>query len=322
MMVQNTCAPKAVGRRFSHIKKPDFFIVGAPRCGTTAMFQYLSTHPEIYMPDRKEMHVFGSDLRFGPQFYRRTIDAYLAEFATRNGERRAGEASVWYLFSKRAAAEIKAFNPEASIVIMLREPTEMLHSMYHMFRYDKNEHLPTFEKALAAESARRAGGLTTRQTYFARGLIYREIVRYAEQVDRYFNTFGRDRVHVIIYDDLAADTASTYRETLKFLAVNPPRREANFEVVNPNPAVKSPAMHGLVNDGLVRMASLAIRPLLPRRLFVALRSFREKLMRSNLRFEKRPPFSPELRASLKHEFAPEVERLSELLGRDLTHWSQ
>src|SRR5215469_5765625 len=148
MCVQRFVRPRPVGQRFCHSGKPDFFIVGAPRCGTTAMFRYLSRHPEIYFSDRKEMHVFGSDLRFGPQFYRRSMDNYLAEFVARNGELRAGEASVWYLFSRTAAAEIKTFNPDASIVIMLREPAQMLHSLYHMFRYDRNEHLPTFEQAL------------------------------------------------------------------------------------------------------------------------------------------------------------------------------
>src|SRR5262249_13384323 len=91
--------------------RPDFFIVGAPRSGTTAMAQFLSGHPDIFMA-RKEMHVFGADLRFGRRFYRRDLPTYLAEFRG-HGRRRAGEASVWYLFSAQAAAEIKRFNPEA-----------------------------------------------------------------------------------------------------------------------------------------------------------------------------------------------------------------
>ena len=168
------------------------------------MDQYLAAHPDIYMA-KKEMHAFGSDLRFGPQFYRRDQEAYLAEFAARNGERHAGEASVWYLFSTQAAAEIHAFNPEARIIIMLREPAEMLYSLYYQFRFDGNEHLPTFEEALAAEDERRAGRRITRQTYLAQGLVYRDTARYTEQVRRYFDVFGRERVHVIIYDDLAAD---------------------------------------------------------------------------------------------------------------------
>ena len=183
------------------------------------MDQYLAAHPDIYMA-KKEMHTFGADLRFGPQFYRRDLEAYLAEFAARNGERRAGEASVWYLFSTQAAAEIHAFNPEARIIIMLREPAEMLYSLYYQFRFDGNEHLPTFEEALAAEDERRAGRRISRQAHFAQGLVYRDTARYTEQVRRYFDVFGRERVHVIIYDDLAADVRATYCRTLDFLGVD------------------------------------------------------------------------------------------------------
>jgi hypothetical protein len=303
-------------------KKPDFFIVGAPRSGTTAMFHYLSAHPEICMSDRKEMHFFGSDLNFGSQIYRRDLKEYLAEYEGRNGALRAGDASVWYLLSKKAAEEIKAFNPDASIIVMLRDPTELLQSMYYMFRYDGNEHLPSFEKALAAESDRREGKKLNRQTYFAQGLVYRNIVRFTEQVKRYFNTFGRERVHVIIYDDFAGDTAGTYCETLEFLGVKPLEAPPEFPVTNGNRYVKNGVLQILLNDRLVRRAGLVIRPVVPRQFYVVLRKLREKWMRSNIYFERRPPLAPELRARLKREFAPEIERLSGLLGRDLTHWSK
>jgi hypothetical protein len=301
-------------------KKPDVFIVGAPKCGTSAMDQYLAAHPDIYMAE-KEMHAFGSDLRFGRQFYRRNREAYLAEFAGRNGERRAGEASVWYLFSTRAAAEIHAFNPEARVIIMLREPAEMLYSLYHQFRFDGNEHLPTFEQALAAEAERRAGRRITRQTYLAQGLVYRETARYTEQVRRYFDVFGRKRVQVIIYDDLAADARGVYRRTLEFLGVDSTRIETDFPVINGNKSVKHSALRSLLNDPLVRSTAVAIGRRLPRPLFVALHDAERRLWKFNSRSAKRPPLAPEVRAQLQREFAPEVERLSELLGRDLTHWS-
>ncbi|HTV62296.1 MAG TPA: sulfotransferase, partial [Verrucomicrobiae bacterium] len=88
--------------------------MGAPKSGTTAFAHYLKAHPEVFMA-KKEMHFFGSDLRFGPQFYRRDREAYLAEFEGGKGRTWVGEASVWYLFSRQAAAEIKAFNPAARI---------------------------------------------------------------------------------------------------------------------------------------------------------------------------------------------------------------
>jgi hypothetical protein len=300
---------------------PDVFIVGAPKCGTSAMHQYLAAHPEIYMA-KKEMHTFGGDLRFGPQFYRRNVQEYLAEFAARNGERRGGEASVWYLFSSRAAAEIHAFNPEARIIIMLREPADMLHSLYYQFRFDGNEHLPTFEKALAAEPARRAGLGISRQAHFPQGLVYHDTARYTEQVQRYFDVFGRDRVHVIIYDDLVEDVRATYSKTLDFLGVDSTRIETDFQVINGNKSVKHPALRGLLNEPLVRSTAVAIARRLPRPVFAALHDIERLLWTLNSRAEKRPALAPEMRAQLQREFAPEVERLSELLGRDLTHWSR
>ncbi len=143
--------------------RPDVFIVGAPKCGTSAMAHYLAGHPEIFMA-RKEMHFFGSDLRFGTQFYRRDQAAYLEEYKSWNGQTHAAEASVWYLFSKRAAEEIHAFNPEARIIILLREPAEMLYSLYYQFRFDGNEYLPSFEEALRAEGERVAGRSVGRRT--------------------------------------------------------------------------------------------------------------------------------------------------------------
>ena len=302
-------------------KKPDVFIVGAPKCGTTAMDHYLAAHPDIYMA-KKEMHAFGSDLRFGPQFYRRDQEAYLTEFAARNGERRAGEASVWYLFSTQAAAEIHAFNPEARIIIMLREPADMLYSLYYQFRFDGNEHLPTFEEALAAEDDRRAGRRVSRQTYLVQGLFYRETARYTEQVRRYFDVFGRERVHVIIYDDLAADVRAVYCRVLEFLGVDSTRIETDFQVINGNKSVKHSALRGLLNDPLIRSTAVSIGRRLPRPIFAALHDLERALWKINSRPEKRPPLAPEVREQLKREFAPEVARLSELLGRDLTHWSR
>jgi GT2 family glycosyltransferase len=285
------------------------------------MADYLAAHPEIYMA-RKEMHFFGADLRFGPQFFRRNLTAYLAEFDAWNGQRHAGEASVWYLFSTRAAAEIRAFSPDARILIMLREPVEMLHSLYYYFRYDGNEPLPTFEQALAAEADRSGGRGLCRQTYFAQGLAYRQVVRYTEQVRRYFEAFGRERVHVVIYDDFAADVSAAYRQTLDFLGLESKGCDPGFSVINPAKRVRSPALRAAMGDPLVRSAVLALRPWMPRRVFAALQRIDARVRRFNACVERRPPLAPDLRARLKREFAPEVERLSELLGRDLTHWSQ
>jgi hypothetical protein len=307
-------APQARGR-------PDFFIVGAPKCGTTAMSDYLAGHPDVFMA-RKEMHFFGSDLRFAAHFYRRAEREYLAEFGAWDGQRRIGEASVWYLFSQTAAAEIKAFNPAARILVLLREPVDMMYSLFSYFRFDGNEPLATFQEALAAEADRRAGRRLGRQTHFAPGLVYREVPRFAEQLQRYFKVFGRERVRVVLHEDLAANPAAVYRDTLEFLEVDSKHTLPEFERVNPAKTVKSRALRAVLNDPAVRSTLLAIRPALPRPVFYALHRVERLLNRFNASVEKPPPLEPELKARLRREFAPEVRRLSDLLGRDLTHWTR
>jgi len=284
------------------------------------MSSYLAKHPDIFMA-RKEMHHFGADLRFGNQFYRRGIKEYLAEFDGWNGQRTAGEASVWYLFSHQAAKEIKEFNPNARVIIMLREPLDMLYSLYFTFRWDGNEHLTTFEDALAAENERRSGKRVTRQTYFMQGLAYREAARYTDQVKAYFDAFGRERCHVILYEDFATDVSGVYSKTLDFLGVDSREMPANFEKVNANKSVRNQLVRAILHDKMVRSAALAIRPWLPRRMFSAMQKFDAFVRKANARPHVRPPLPPELLSRLKREFAPEVERLSSLLRHDLTHWS-
>ena len=303
------------------LRKPDLFIVGAPKCGTSAMADYLAAHPEIYMA-RKEMHLFGSDLRFGPRFYRRELDEYLDEFATRNGERRAGEASVWYLYSRHAASELKAFNPDARILILLRNPVDVLHSLYYQFRFDGNEHLRTFEQALAAEEDRRRGRRISRLAYFPPGLRYRDVVRFAEQVRRFQEVFGREQIHVIVYDDFCADPARTYREALRFLGASEDFGPTDFQVVNATKTVRSRFLRAVLGDPTLRRVAVAARRRLPARFCRVLERIESRLWDSNTRAARRPQISPELRHRLQVEFAPEVERLSGVLGRDLTHWSR
>lgn len=299
--------------------RPDFFIVGAPKCGTTALSDYLAMHPEIFM-GRKEMHYFGSDLRFAGHFYRRRLPEYLAEFGGWQGQRRTGEASVWYLFSETAAGEIRAFNPSARIIILLREPAAMLYSLFCYFRFDGNEPLAGFAEALAAEPDRRAGRRLGRQTYFAPGLVYHDTARFVRQVRRYFEIFGRANVHVILQEDLAANPAGVYRDTLKFLGVDATHTLPQFAPVNEAQTIKSPAFRALLNDPALRSAILRIRPWLPSLVFYGLHRAERLLQGLNSSVQKPPPLDPLVKLALQHEFAGEVEELSRLVNRDLSHW--
>ena len=221
-----------------------------------------------------------------------------------------------YLYSKCAAAEIKEFCPEARIIIMLRDPVEMLHSKHSQSIFSGNEVINDFEEALEAEADRRLGRRIPRGVKLDATLFYRDIGRYAEQVQRYFDVFGRENVHVIVYDDFQDDTASVYRETLRFLGVDQEFQPC-FEVKNPNKVVRNHVLHRILRSPqspLVRIGRLIVPFRFHRKVTVAFRGIYTS-------YVPRPPMNPGLRLRLQAEFAPEVERLSELLGRDVTHWS-
>jgi hypothetical protein len=298
------------------MRKPDFLIVGAPRSATTSMQIYLRQHPQIFFPRRKEVHFFGSDLvRLARDFwFVEDEQQYLALFRAARADQIAGEASAMYLQSKRAAAEIKLFNPRMKIIIQLRNPIDVLYSHHGHLVWAVNEDIEDFEAALAAEPERQRGLRIPPCAIMLDTLLYRETARFAEQVQRYFDAFGRDNVHVLIYDDLKADPAGAFRRVLEYLGVDP-EFEPVFESVN---------QHKRVRNRFVQKMTMAP----PAPLRTLLRAcgddlsyrLRVKIQEINSVAEARPPLPAPCRRRLAEELAPEVERLSALLGRDLTHW--
>jgi hypothetical protein len=295
--------------------RPDFFIVGAPKSGTTAMYEYLRAHPQLFMPERKELRFFGSDLEIRDRS-QLGMDEYLAFFAGSGAARRIGTAYVWYLFSQRAAAEIHEFAPNAEIIAMLRNPIEMVWSLHSEHLFNGNEDIRDFTGALDAEPDRRQGRRIPAHAHLPQGLLYSQVPRYAEQLERYFTTFGRDRVHAIVYDDFAADVRSSYRSALSFLGVDADFSPPAFEVINANKRTRSEWFRQF----------LARPPELPRRLIRTVvpasvrRAAYERAKRMNIAATRREPMSPATRERLRRVFEPEVERLSLLLDRDLSDW--
>ncbi len=294
------------------MRLPGFFIVGAPKSGTSALHEFLRQHPGIFMPAFKEIHFFGSDLDW-PR--RPNRSEYLRCFADWRAEAIAGETSVYYLLSQRAAGEIRRFNPEARVIVMLRNPVDAIHSLYHQVRFNLHEDIDDFEAALAAEP-RRALGLDFPAPGAKRQqLLYRETVRYAGQVSRYFDTFGRDRVHVIVYDDFLGEPRRIYREVLQFLGVDA-GFAARIAQVNASKVYRSRRLQSVLAHPPAWLAR-ALRQVLPP---VALRQAASKLYRINARPQAHPPMDTALREKLVAEFRPEVDRLESLLGRDLDQW--
>ncbi|HEX3220469.1 MAG TPA: sulfotransferase [Candidatus Limnocylindria bacterium] len=294
---------------------PDFYIVGAFKCGTTAMYDYLRPHPQVFMPFHKEPLYFGEDLtrRYG----RMPLSQYEALFAPARPGQRIGEASAWYLYSRSAAAEIKAAAPEARIIVMLRNPVDVMYAQHSQLLFNVEEDIADFGAALEAEPARRRGERLPPGPLRVENLFYRESVHFAEQLRRYFEAFGQERVLVILYDDFRDDTPGVYRTVLEFLGVDPGFRPP-FAISNPNKRVRFPTLQRMVYQPPGPLLKLV--PVIRR--FPLAHAVRERLLRINSTPQRRQPMDPTLRERLLAEFAPEIGELGELIGRDLAAWLQ
>ena len=298
-------------------RAPDFFLVGAPKCGTTAMHAYLRRHPQVYLPAQKELHFYGSDLHGLPTTLR--PEQHDALFEGAGDADRVGETAIWALYSREAAREIKAVHPGASILIMLRDPVEMMYAQHGEYLYQAVEDIGDFRLALEAEPGRRSGRFPPPAPYPAAIYFYRAIAKFSEQVERYLSAFGPGRVHILLQEDLRRDPASVVRGLLTFLGVDP-AFAPDFPVVNANKRVRSVAL-----QHLLRNPTRPVRRLLRR--VIPFPAMRRRLVDGavgwNVVRTPRRPLSRDLRRRLQAEFAPEVDRLGRLLGRDLASiwWS-
>lgn len=295
---------------------PNLFIVGAPRCATTSMYGYLRQHPDIFMPDTKEPRYFCSDLDSGSradgQLFIRDWSQYLELFSEAGAEKYVGEGCVFNLFSSAAARRIRDVSPDAKIIVMLREPVEQMYSFHAMRLLNGTEDLD-FESAIVAEPHRREGRLLPRKARNTKMYQYRAVASYTNQVERYLVTFGRENVHIVIYEELIRDTPAAYRATLEFLGLDS-KFQPHFAVANPNRINVLPAAARVLRDPKFALRRRHLLPTPVRRLAG---SIRRRLDAWNMRPTKRATLDPGLRAELHAEFGPEVERLILLLGRDL-----
>lgn len=293
--------------------KPDFFLVGAPKCGTTSMCHYLDQHPEIFISSPKEPFFFGSDLKGFRQFKDR--ESYLSLFQ-KGQNLLCGEGTTWYFFSEKAAQEIYSFNPDAKIIIMLRNPVDFMYSLHSELFYNHAESIENFEKALAAEKIRKQRGPDSLNPGIPPELFfYTDLASFTSKVKRYLDVFGRGRVHIILFDDFKQHTQLAYYNLLQFIEVNQDFKP-DFEVLNSNKNIKSYKLHLLILV-LKRIRSLLYPIISPEKSFRLI----NLIKRNNTSYQKRPSLDVNLRRKLQRQFIPEVEKLSELLDRDLSNWT-
>jgi hypothetical protein len=293
---------------------PDFFIVGAPKCATTSMAAALARHPQIFMPIKKEPHYFGSDLIWGPR--RITWSEYSAYYRQAAGLARAGDASTLYLSSEYAAAEIHAYRADSRIVIMLRDPVELVQALHAQLMKTGDEDLADLGEALAAEPDRAAGRRVPARGGQRPALQYRRIATLSPQVERYLDVFGRDQVHVIVMEDVRSDPGATVAELLTFLEVDP-TVDLALGRDNPNRNVRSLGLQGFIYHPPRPLS--AIGRLLP---LDARHRVKKVFLDANSAPSDRPPPDPAVLTELAANLRPDVERLQDLIERDLSGWAR
>jgi hypothetical protein len=310
---------------------PNFFVAGAPKCGTTSFYRQLDAHPQIYMSPIKEPSFFASELRvenfneeLQPQLRRESEELrdylrgpmtskrfggpvvewedYLLLFRNVRGQTAIGEASASYLWSRTAARNIASRIPDAKIVLLLRNPVERAFSQY----------LQAVSSALVRASFRElsAAGMHPCSGKFGILEPFLEFGMYCEQVKRYLDVFPRQNVLIHIYEEMRSNPAEAMAETSRFLGVSAaaiPGLSARFM----EPRVPRIASLGYVlkKYGIWRKAArLVPASLLP------------MLRRAVNRPRTSLTIAPEDSAFLKNYYREDILGLERLLNRDLHSW--
>ena len=293
------------------MKRPNFFIVGAAKSGTTSMWQYLCQHPNVFMPPsflRKEPAFFSDLYGFDSR------EKYRAIFLEASDQHWAvGEASTAYLTDPVSAKRIAEVVPHAKIIIMLRNPVDRAYSLYNWMTQEGYEYAASFERALTLED-RRANSSNFKNNnpqYFYNYLYFRSGL-YAEQVSRYIDRFSADQICVILFEEFIRDPSASYRRVCEFLNVDPDF-EPNFKVYNKSRDVVFPPL-----QRILRKATNFTNRILRRA--PDTKKDRDFLLSLGLRSRRRPKLSDELRAQLMLDYQSDIEKLECLIERDLSLW--
>ena len=315
------------------------FIVGAPRCGTTSLANFLKNHPDVCFPIMKEPHFFAQHDLTGLS-YRELVETvetqYLARFFPHceGGSQTAADCSVSYLYAPEQLEPVLRLWPDSRFVITLRDPMEMLPSLHKRLLFLGDETLTRFEDAWAAVPDRAAGKRIPRKCIEPRWLRYDEAGRYSTYLERLFATVGRERCLVLLFEDLAADPVGQYRRIVEFLALRPME-----ETIELTPRRRSHDVRSIWLQRLLKRPPKAVRKYLAgpyqrkreRKLdgessdgaaLHAIFGLRKRLLHWNRIPARKQSIPLRVQQQIREQFSGEVERLESILGRDLGHWLQ
>lgn len=302
---------------------PNFLIIGAPKAGTTSLYNYLKKHPQIYLPKYKEPHFFSFEGESGGfdgpgeqnLLDRLTTDlqTYQSLFDRVKDEIAIGEASTSYLYIPKAPERIKYYIPEVKLIAILRHPVERAYSHYLHHRKGGNEVLLDFAKAIREE--------TRKRKKWSPFWHYKTIGFYYTHLKRYLDIFSRNQISIYLYEDLTKDPVKLIQDITNFLGVDSswtPSLSEKYNVSGLSQIPKNEKVHELLTQENSIKSFLKL--LLPFELRQKLKKQVQNINNYKPEQPYKPPLLPEVRQALIAEYRDDILQLQGLLGRDLSQW--
>ena len=305
-------------------RKPNFFVVGEPKSGTTSLHYYLSQHPDIFMSTPKETRHFSTDFRKEIVDYHKwkgdydkyrfknyhsyyEESKYLNLFEKGKENLLKGECSPDYLYSKDAAKNIKQFNSEAKIIMIFREPVEMLYSIHSQFLVSGFEDEVDFSKALELQDKRKKWEKIPELTAIPSYLQYSDFICYKPQIERYLNLFPKDQIMILFFEEFFSNTEVNFKKVLNFLGVDS-SIQIDFKIKNPNENIKSLFLNKLsISLPGINLSAKKILPMKIRHYIT------KKLYNLSVTEEKRAKLDDNLKKRLKNEYTKKVNEFNNYL---------
>src|SRR6056297_106471 len=289
-----------------HIKKPNVFLAGAPKCGTTSFAHWLGTHPQCYVSPKKEPHFFGDFMRNGME----TNEYEKLFFGASENHAVRIDASTSYFTKPEAISQILDYNPEARFIIMLRNPIELAYSLHAEVLYGGAETINSFEKAWHLQEARRNGRKIPISCQNPEMLLYRDQALLGSALQNLLAQAGKDRVHWIFLEDLKKDPRQCYLDVVGFLGLEDDGRN-EFPSLNRSKRHRFPVLNRVLRT-IGRMRSATGLP------GIGIR----KTLNQYAKVEaERPPLRENFKREIYESFRDDIKLLAGLTNRNLSHWT-
>jgi Sulfotransferase family len=296
---------------------PDFYIAGAPKCGTSALYAYLNTHPGTAMSRRKEPSYWATDIMKREACL--SLEAYLEQWDGAPPQALRGEASPNYLRSAVAIPRIREATPEARFILILRNPIDMASAWHSQLIRTFDEDVADFEKAWRLQATRLEGRRIPPECIEPEYLQYKRVCALGDQLERFVSLVPEERRLILLLEEFEGDSRAAYRRALDFLGLADDGR-ADFPIVNRNRNRRVLSLAGPYRRGLRRLGRL--HP--PLRAAAAALGLHPSALVGWWDYKEAPrrPLRAAFRAELQHAFEPQILKMEAILGRDFAVWRE